>query len=168
MYLSFLFSLVFIGYNMGIAQVVSYNYGAQNHPELTSLLRKSRILIGICGLLLCAASMLAAPAIASTFIGSGHAHLHDLSTHATRIYMLCFLLSSFNLFASAWFTALGNGKISVVVAMVRTLVLELGCVFLLPLLIGIDGIWAAIAVAEVFAFILSTTLIQIYRKKYGY
>lgn len=168
MYLSFLFSSVFIGYNMGIAQVVSYNYGAQNHPELTSLLRRSRTIIGICGQLLCIVSVTAAPAIASLFVGSGNTHLHDLSTHATRIYMLSFLLCGFNLFASAWFTALGNGKISAVVALVRTLVLELGCVFLLPLWWGNDGIWASVVVAEVLALCLSTTLIQAYRNRYGY
>ena len=167
MYLSFLFASVFLGYNMGIAQVISYNYGAKNHLELTSLLKKSYTLIGICGVLLYGLSIISIPFIATAFVGDDK-NLHELCVNASRIYMLCFLINGYNYFASAWFTALNNGKISAIVAMVRTLVLELGCVFLLPLILGIKGVWMSVVVAELLAFFLSKAFIQGFRKKYGY
>ncbi len=80
--------------------------------------------------------------------------------------MLSFLLCGFNMFCSAWFTALGNGKVSAIAAFVRTLVFELATVFILPRILGIDGIWSAVCIAEILAFVLTVALIAAYRGKY--
>ena len=92
----------------------------------------------------------------------------DLATHATHIYMLSFLLCGFNMFTSAWFTALNNGVVSAVAAFVRTLVFELGAVFVLPHLFGIDGIWYSVNAAELLAFVMSAALVFGFRRRYGY
>lgn len=167
MNLSFLFNSVFMGYNMGVQQFIAYNYGEHNHSELTSLLRKSRIILGMCGLCLWLISIFSAPIIATIFVGN-ETSVHEVIVHATRIYTISFLISGLNMFASTWFTALGNGSVSAFVSFTRTLVLELAAVFILPLLFGIDGIWSAVIVAEIFALFLSYILISRYSKKYGY
>ena len=82
--------------------------------------------------------------------------------------MASFVLVGVDLFASAWFTGLGNGKISAILSFTRNLVLELGFVFLLPALWGPDGIWFAVDAAEVCCLIMSLTMIFAYRKRYGY
>jgi Na+-driven multidrug efflux pump len=82
--------------------------------------------------------------------------------------MLSFFIAGINLFASAWFTGLGNGKVSAFVSFVRNLVFELGFVFLLPVLLGPDGIWLAVDAADLCCLHLCTTLILAYRKRYGY
>lgn len=165
--LGFLFNSVFMGYNMGVQQFIAYNYGEQNHPELTNLLRKSRVITGLCGLCLWLVSATCAPAIAAIFVGDD-SEVYVLTVHATRIYTISFLLSGLNMFASTWFTALGNGSVSAVVSFTRTLVLELAAVFILPLLFGIDGIWSAVIVAELLALVFSSSLIRLYKAKYGY
>ena len=167
MYVGFIFGAVFIGYNMGISQVIAYNYGAGNKAELRSLLRKSLVLIALGEVLLTVVAEVSAPVLARTFVGYD-ADLTALTTHATRIYMLSFLLCGFNMFTSAWFTALNNGTVSAVAAFTRTLVFELAAVFVLPLLMGIDGIWCAVSVAEVLAFALTVSLILGFRRRYGY
>ena len=43
MYVGMVFSAAFIGYSIGSAPIVSFNYGAQNHKELHSLLKKSTV-----------------------------------------------------------------------------------------------------------------------------
>ena len=105
--------------------------------------------------------------VSAVFVGYYPA-LRDLTTYAMRIYMVSFLICGFNMFASAWFTALNNGPVSAVISFTRTLVFELGCVFLLPALLGIDGIWLAVNVAEVLALALSAALVLGLRKRYGY
>ena len=167
MYVGFIFGSVFIGYNMGISQVISYKYGAGDKAELRSLLRKSCTLIAVAGLLITVAVELLAPRISQLFVGYSPA-LRDLTTYAMHIYMVSFLICGFNMFASAWFTALNNGPVSAVISFTRTLVFELGCVFVLPLVFGIDGIWLAVNVAEVLALILSAALVLGLRKRYGY
>ncbi|MBR4212953.1 MAG: MATE family efflux transporter [Bacteroidales bacterium] len=167
MYVGFIFGSIFIGYNMGVSQVISFKYGAGDKAELRSLLRKSCTLIAIGGLLITAVVEALAPQISALFVGYDVA-LRDLTTYAMRIYMLSFLICGFNMFASAWFTALNNGPVSAVISFTRTLVFELGCVFLLPLLLGIDGIWLSVNAAEVLALILSVILIRVFQKRYGY
>ena len=167
MYVGFIFGSVFIGYNMGISQVIAFHYGAGNHREMRSLLRKSLVIVGVCSLVITGAVQLLAPGISRLFVGYDAALL-DLTTHAMHIYMISFLLCGFPMFASAWFTALNNGPVSALISFSRTLVFELGCVFILPLILGIDGIWMAVNMAEIFAVILSAILVFGLRGRYGY
>ena len=167
MYVGFIFGSVFIGYNMGISQVISFNYGSGNKAELRSLLGKSLVLIAICSVVITLAVQVFAPGLSRLFVGYDE-ELCGLTEHAMHIYMNSFLICGFNMFASAWFTALNNGPVSAVAAFTRTLVFELGCVFVLPLILGIDGIWMAVNVAEILALILSAALILGFRRRYGY
>lgn len=167
MYIGFVFAAIFIGYNLTVAPVVGFNYGAQNHAELRSLLRKSLTLMSIAGLVMTAISEAASRPMSAIFV-SYDADLMALTVRALRLYMLSFLLCGINMFTSAWFTALGNGVVSAIAAFTRTLVFELGAVFILPMVLGIDGIWMAVNVAEVLACILSISLLFAFRKRYHY
>lgn len=165
MYVGFIFAAVFIGYDICVSQLIAFNFGAGNRAELRSLLKKSIAIIAVAGLLMTVLAEILAPLLARLFVGYDSG-LASLTERAIRIYMLSFLLCGFNMFCSAWFTALGNGIVSAVAAFIRTLVFELSTVFILPELIGIDGIWCAVCVAEALAFIMSFALIFGYRKRY--
>lgn len=165
MYVGFVFAAVFIGYNLCVSQVIAFNYGAGDKTELRSLLRKSLGLIAVAGLVMTAFAEIFAPSMSGLFVGYDP-ELCRLTQHALRIYMLSFLLCGFNMFCSAWFTALSNGLVSALVAFIRTLVFELATVFILPSIMGIDGIWCSVCVAEVLAFILAASLVWGFRKRY--
>ena len=167
MYIGFIFAAVFIGYNMGITQVIAYNYGAGNRREMRSLLGKSLVIVGACGIAVTALAEVGMPLAARLFVGYSDS-ICTLTVHAGRIYMASFLICGFNMFASAWFTALNNGMVSAIAAFVRTLVFELAAVFVLPAAIGIEGIWMSVNVAEVLALVLSAALIAGFSRKYGY
>lgn len=167
MYLGFIFGAVFMGYNMGISQVISYNYGAGNKDEIRSLLHKSMVIIATCGCIMTAIAESSAGLTARLFVGYDST-LCDLTAHATRVYMISLLICGFNMFTSAWFTALNNGVVSAIASFVRTLVLELAAVFVLPALMGIEGIWLSVNVAETLTLILSISLIAGYGRRYGY
>ena len=167
LYFGYIFAAVFIGYNITATPIIGYNFGAGNIVELRSLLRHSIILLLLLGALMTLVSELCASPAAKLFVGYD-ADLAALTKHAIRLYMLSFFVAGVNLFTSAWFTGLGNGKISAVVALIRNLVFELGFIFLLPALIGSDGIWLAVDAADLCCLILCITLILRYRKQYGY
>lgn len=167
LYYGYIFAAVFFGYNIAVTPVIGYNYGAQNRTELKSLLRHSVILLLVFGALMTLVSELSAGPAARLFVGYDP-ELTALTKHAIRLYMISFFIAGINLFTSAWFTGLGNGKVSAVVSFVRNLVFELGFVFLLPALMGPDGIWLAVDAADFCALILCTTLILAFRKRYGY
>lgn len=167
MYVQFIFVAIFIGYSIGCAPVVSFHFGAQNHGELKSLLRKSVLLMASGGILLTVAARLLAAPLARLFVGYD-AVLFDLTVHAFRLFSWSFLLAGFNIFASGFFTALNNGAVSAAISFLRTLVFQTASVLILPLLLGVDGIWWAITVAEIFAFLISLLFLFLKRNKYHY
>ncbi|MBQ6956392.1 MAG: MATE family efflux transporter [Bacteroidales bacterium] len=158
MYLAFTFAAVFIGYNIGITPIIGYHYGAKNIDELRSLLRKSLAIIGLTGVIMTLSAELFAGPLAKVFVGHDEA-LTKLTIGAMRYYMLAFLICGWNMFVSALFTGLNNGIVSAAAAFTRTLVFELSCVWLLPALIGIDGIWISWPVAELLSLLLCIFLL---------
>ena len=167
MYVQFIFISIYIGYSIGCAPVVSYHFGAQNHGELKNLLGKSVLLMGGTGVALTALAMALADPLSRLFVGYD-AGLFALTSHAFRLFAWSFLLAGFNIYTSGFFTALNNGGVSAAISFLRTLVFQSASVILLPLLFDVDGIWWAITVAEVFAFLISVLFLLAKRGKYHY
>ena len=65
-----------------------------------------------------------------------------------QVVAISFLFCGINIFASAYFTALGNGRASAMISFIRTLVLQVAMILFLPRFFGIQGIWMALPVAE--------------------
>ena len=167
LYYGYIFAAVFFGYNITVTPIIGYNYGAGDRNELKSLLRHSVALLLTLGFLMTLVSELSAGPAARLFVGYD-ADLTALTKHAIRLYMLSFFIAGINLFFSAWFTGLNNGKVSAALSFIRNLVLELGFVFLLPVLIGPNGIWLAVDAADVCCLLIGVALLLAYRKRYGY
>lgn len=167
MYVQFVFIAMFIGYSIGVAPIIGYNYGAQNYAELKSMRKKSMLIMGVLGVILSAVAFCFAKPLAKIFV-SYDAELLALTVRAFKIYAIHFLLCGFNIFASSFFTALNNGGVSAAISFLRTLVFQSAAVIIMPIMFGVNGIWWAVVVAEVCAFIISTTFLIIKRKKYNY
>lgn len=167
MYVSFIFAAVYIGYSIGTAPIVGYNYGAQNHTELRNIRVKSMRSMLIGGVIMVSLAELLAPVLAGIFVGYDK-ELFDMTVHAFRLFSFTFLLSGFNIWCSSFFTALNNGAISAAVSFLRTLVFQLAAVLILPIFFKLDGVWFSVAFAEVCAFIISVIFLIAKRKKYNY
>jgi len=167
MYIAFIFVAVFIGYSIGTAAIIGYNYGADNKEELKSLLKKSCTIIGIFGLLMTVLSEISSNLLASIFVSYDN-NLLELTVSAIRIFAISFLFSGFNIFASSFFTALNNGLVSAIISFLRTLVFQVLMIFLLPMFLGVNGIWSSVVVAEILSIIVVIFLIIKNKSKYGY
>ena len=167
MYVGFIFAAVFIGYAQGCAPIISYHYGAENHDELKNLFRKSITMLAIAGVAMFASAQLMATPLAKTFVGYD-ASLMELTEHALKLYAFSFLLCGFNIFSSAFFTALNNGAISAAISFLRTLVFQVFAVLVLPMVLDIDGIWYALVFAEAAALLVSAALLVKNRNRYHY
>lgn len=167
MYVNFVFSAIFIGYSIGAAPIVGYHYGASNIDELQNMFRKSLKLIGISGVVLFVVSEFASAPLTKIFVGYDQA-LWELTCGGFRRYALAFLLSGFNIFGSAFFTALGNGVISAAISFLRTLLFQICMLLILPLIFGVNGIWMAISAAEGLALIVTVAFFVTKNKKYHY
>ena len=167
MYTLFIFIAFFIGYSMGSAPIVSYHYGAGNTDELKNLCRKSLHLISIFAGLITASAFLLAPELSRLFVSYDH-DLYVLTVHAFRLVSLCYLFIGFNVFASSFFTALGNGLISGIISFLRMFLFDMAGVLILPLFLGVDGIWLSAMASELCALAVSAFCLVKYRKVYRY
>jgi len=167
MYVNYIVSGVYMGYSTGIAPVFSFNLGAKNHTEIKGLFRKSLVVLSVSSVVLTILVMLCARVLASIFV-SYDVGLMDLTTTAIKLYTLSFLICGFNLFSAAFFAALNNGVVSSALSLTRTLVFQLSAVFILPMLIGNNGIWLSVVLAEILSVITAIIFLKVNSKKYQY
>lgn len=167
MYVSMIFSATFLGYSIGVAPIIGYHDGAKNYRELKGILRRSIVLLGIFAVCMVAGGELLANPLAHMFVGYD-AELMKITVSGFRIFAVSFLFMGYAIFGSGFFTALNDGLTSAIISFLRTLVFQVAAVILLPMILGIDGIWYSIIVAEFMAMILSAVFIFAKRKKYHY
>lgn len=167
MYTNFIFVATFLGYSIGSAPIVGYHYGATNHSEMKNLFQKSMLLIAVWGAVLMALAIGVSSPLARLFVGYDR-ELMEMTSHGFRLYAISFVICGFNIYGSAFFTALNNGLISALISFLRTLVFQTAVVLFLPLLLGIDGIWLAIVVAEFLALLVTVMFFVKKKKVYHY
>ena len=167
MYVGFIFAAVFLGWGIGTSPIVSYNYGAENRAELHNLFVKNLVAMGVFGLVLFAAAEMLSFPFAKLFTGYD-AELFELTRRAFHLYSFSFLLTGFNMFGSSFFTALNNGFVSALISFMRTMVFQVACVLVLPVLWGIDGIWLSGIIYEVLSAIVVAVCLAKFKNRYGY
>lgn len=167
MYVNFVFIAIFIGFSIGTAPLIGYNYGSGNNKELQNLFKKSLIIISITALFLFIISQVLASPLTKIFVGYDK-NLFDITSHGFKIYAISFLINGFNIAGSSFFTALGNGLVSALISFLRTLVFQVSALIILPIFFGINGIWASIAVAELLSVIVTIIFFIKNKEKYHY
>ncbi len=166
-YIGFIFIAVFLGYSVGSAPIIGYHYGAQNHGELKNIFKKSLTITAVFGVAMTVLAAAFARPFSAIFVHSDPALL-DMTAHGMRINAISFLTCGINIFASAFFTALGNGGVSLLISFSRTFVCQLAAVLILPIFWGLDGVWSALVVAESITLIFSVVLFIKQKKRYCY
>ncbi len=167
MYVLMFASSLYTGYSYGVAPMLSFYHGEQNHGKLKKLVGISMKVIAGISVLTVAASFLLTRPLVSVFARPDNP-VYDLAVTGNRICTAALFFIGFNIFASGMFTALSNGIVSAILAFSRSFVFMLITMMLLPLVFGVNGIWLATPVAELMALALSAFMFLKYRKKYGY
>lgn len=167
MYVTYIVTGVFMGHSTGIAPVFSYNLGAQNWAEIKSLFKKSLVSLASSAVVLVVFVQVAARLLAAIFVSYDDG-LMTITTEAIRLYNISFLIAGFNIFAASFFAALNNGGVSSILSLTRTLVFQLGCLYILPAIIGNNGIWLSVTVAEGLSLPVSLYYIRKNRSVYQY
>lgn len=167
MYVDFVFVATFLGFSIGSAPIVSYHYGAGNHPELKNVFRKSMAVILCTSVAMVILSELLSRPLSSAFVGY-NAELLEMTVHGFRLFALCYLFCGINIYASSFFTALCNGALSALISFLRSLLLRGGMVLLMPILFDLDGIWTAVIAAEGLGAVVSLGLLYAKRRQYQY
>lgn len=167
LYIQGLLVAVFMGYSMGCSPLISFNYGKKDNDRLHKIYKLSIIGIIVTSILVFMFGLLKSDLLVSIFTSNG-TNVYKLSNIGLKLFSISFLFMGLNLFTSALFTALSNGKISAIISFLRTLVFIVISVLVLPLLIGINGVWLSVPVAELLSLIVSIFYLKKYKSKYKY
>ncbi len=166
-YAQFMVSTIFIGFSMGCAPVIAFNFGACNRTTLRRVFRSCLLCVGAASVAASLLSLAGAPAVACLFAPKGH-EVNQLASDGLRLFSASFLFAGTNLFASAAFTALSNGALSALISFLRTFGLVPAALLVLPGMLGVTGVWVAVPIAEAITFVVSAGLLWGMRKRYGY
>ncbi len=175
MYVLMFASSLYTGYSYGVAPMLSFYYGErslnegniQTHEKLKKLVALSMKVIAVISVITVAASFMLTRPLVSVFARPDNP-VYDLAVTGNRICTVALFFIGFNIFASGMFTALSNGIVSAILAFSRSFIFMLITMIVLPLILGVNGIWLATPAAELMALALSIFMFLKYRKRYGY
>ena len=154
---SFVFMPVF-GLNNGMVPIISFNYGARRPDRILQTMRLSAIYA--------VAIMLAGTVIVQLIPGQlllmfdASEQMLRIGIPALRTISLCFVLAGFGIVCSSVFQALGNSIFSMIMSITRQLAVLLPVAYILAHTVGLDAVWYAFPIAEVFCLILSIFMLR--------
>jgi len=167
LYGQFLFNALYMGFSMGVAPVISYNHGSQNLPLLKRIFKICIGFISISSILITIMALVSSPVIVEIFTPIGSA-TYDIAKTGFFLFSINYIFAGINIYSSSMFTAFSDGKVSALISFVRTFVLIVLNILLLPYLIGVNGVWLAVPVAEFMTLFLSVYLFYKKRDVYHY
>ena len=163
MYIYYFFISFYMGIAVAIAPVVSYNVGSRNHTKIKETTRYSFITIALSSVLILAVSLLCGKQIIHLFVDGGN--VFTLTWDGLKLFSPVFLFIGLNVFLSGYFTALGNGFISALISSLRSLILVVVFILILPNIIGVSGVWITMPLAEATTIFIAIYLYQTYGKE---
>lgn len=167
LYMQFLLNAAYLGFTSGVSPRISYNYGRQDENQVGNLFKYSIIIISAFGVITFIMSRAMSEILISLFATKGST-LFEISHNGFMIFSISFLVAGINIFGSGMFTAFSNGKISAILSLLRTFVFFLMGIFVLPRIMGVDGVWLVVPFAEVATMIVSLIFMYKYKKEYLY
>lgn len=167
LYVNFIFISCFIGYAVGTAPLFSFHYGAGNSEELHNLYKKSLKLNTVSGIVMLLLSIALADPLNRMFVGYDE-DLFRMTVRGFIVYAIAYVFSGVNIFASSFFTALGDGVTSAIISFLRTMVFQVLALLLLPIWMGADGIWLSVVVSEGLSLAVTVVYLMAKRKRFGY
>lgn len=167
LYGQFLFNSMYMGFSIGVAPVFSYNYGSQNHRLLKRIFKICIGFISVSSAVIVLLALILTAPIVEIFTPVGTA-TYEIAKTGFFLFSFNYIFAGINIFASSMFTAFSDGKISAFISFIRTFVLIVVNVLVLPYFLGVTGVWIAVPIAE-----FLTTFLVIYffykkRKDYHY
>lgn len=158
-YTTYVFSMVVCGFGQGMVPLASFVYGTKEKLLARNLFTRTVLLV------------LAAGCATVAFVGFGSgwysrifvsdAEVQQMIKSGILIFMWSYILCGLNAIASFYFTSIGKAKESAVISSARGLVILLAAIFVLPAILGMNGVWLASPATE----ILTLAITLFYLKK---
>jgi len=144
--LMFFFFFIF-GLNGGSQPLIGYNYGAQNFLRVRSTAKWAILAATAIMTVSWALIELFSPVLVGLFSGQDKA-LHAMATHGLRLQALLLPVVGFQVIASGYFNSVGKPAHSMFLALSRQVLFLLPLAWVLPMVLGLDGLFWSTPVAD--------------------
>ena len=144
------------GLMQGQQPLISYNYGAQKIDRVKETLKYS--IIG--GTIIALLGFLAVELFPKTIIlmFNNEPEVVELGTKAIRIWFICLPLLGAQIMSANYFQCIGKIKVASVLNLLRQVIVLIPMILILSSLIGLDGIFIAVPIADLTAFLITIFL----------
>ena len=146
------------GIVQGMRPIIGYNYGAGEYDRVKKVIRYSLLSAAVI-MAVGTVAALGFPAQIFAMFDAEEALL-DAGISALRVISLGFVISTVGVICSGTFEALGRGKDSLIVSLLRQFVITIPLSFLLSGLMGADGVWLAFPISELCASVVAWILFR--------
>ena len=158
LYFQFLVSSMMFGFSTGVSPIISYKFGAGNKEELKNIKKNSFIIFGTLSIICFITSLIVIYPVANVFSG-GNMDVYNMTVSNYKYFSFSLIFMGVSIFASSYFTAIGDGLTSLVISTLRTLVFLASSLILLPLIFNENALWFSTSLAELLGAIVSVGLI---------
>ncbi|MGG5461784.1 MATE family efflux transporter [Clostridium sp. B9] len=158
--------LPLMGLSQGAQPIISYNYGAQAFDRVKKAFR----LLLICCMVFTGvmwASLMLAPEVFVKIFNSNNPELMNITSWSIRIYFAGILIFGAQIACQQTFLALGQAKISLILALLRKIVLLIPFMYILPMFFEnkLKGVLMAEPFADIIAALSTIVCFTIFYKK---
>lgn len=152
-------SLILFGISDGVGPIVSYNYGYGGIRRVKMTMKGAYLTNLILGVIIFTILFFCGEPLVSIFV-KNNPEIVEIAVQGGRIYGVAFLIAGFNILNAGYFTFIGRGLESILVAACRGVVFISVGMLVLPMLLGIDGVWLTVPFAEACAMIMGVVLLR--------
>ena len=163
---SLLFQALFCGVGQAAQPLVSTNYGARKLGRVQTVLSMGLVSVVVMGVCFMLVGELFPEAITKFFIAATPEVL-AVAPMVFRCYFIFFLFLGITVFATYYLQSIMRERKAMTISVLRSLVLSSVMLFLLPLFLGLAGVFLAMPVSEALVAALALVFIQRYGRRLG-
>ena len=164
--IAMVFFMFVIGVNQGMQPIAGYNYGAQNYDRMMRVLwlaiavATSILLVGW------ALSLLFPRQLARIF--TTDKTLIEMAARGIKLNMLVFFVVAGQAVITNFFQCIGKVRISIFLSLTRQLILLIPMAYILPLFLGLDGVWYSMAASDLGSALMTWPILFVFLRKFKY
>ena len=164
--IAMVFFMFVIGVNQGMQPIAGYNYGAQNYDRMMRVLWLA-IAVATCILLVgWALSLLFPRQLARIF--TTDKTLIEMAARGIKLNMLVFFVVAGQAVITNFFQCIGKVRISIFLSLTRQLILLIPMAYILPLFLGLDGVWYSMAASDLGSALMTWPILFVFLSKFKY
>lgn len=154
--LAMVFFMPIFGLNQGLQPIIGYNYGAEKHDRVKQTVKYGIIIATI----IVSVGFIVIQGFSETLvvIFNNDPSLVEITSHGMKIFLIMMPVVGGQVIVTSYFQSIGKVKISMFLSLLRQVIILVPCLIIIPMFMGLDGVWAAGAVSDFLSVIITITV----------